>query len=135
MPGASLRSLTSGPSTLLVSSVSTPVLMIIARFGEPEPLIAAANPAEIERTDTKTITTPAIPIIATVDEPRRAGIVRRLTINTAIVCLSQFIGVFLSFPQSFSDSQTHRTHRRHDTCRQAHEYHQREANKIGRAHV
>src|SRR5678816_2099510 len=93
----------------LVSSVSAPVRRMRARSGEPDPVIAAANPAAIESTETKTMTTPAMPIMATADEPSREGIVRRLTDMTAIVCLSQFIEqpsyVFLS--ASVTVSYTH----------------------------
>jgi hypothetical protein len=73
--------------------VSEPVRNIRALSREPEPINAALNPAEMESTDTKTMTTPAMPMMATTEDPRREGIVRRLTDMTAIVCFSQFIGV------------------------------------------
>ena len=57
-------------------------------MGEPDPCIAAANPAAIDSTDTNTTTTPAMPMMATADELSRAGIVRRLSAITARVCLS-----------------------------------------------
>jgi hypothetical protein len=80
---------TSGPSRPLVNSVSEPLRMTSARPGEPDPCMAAEKPAAIDSTDTKTTTTPAIPMMATADELSLAGIVRRLSAITAAVCLSQ----------------------------------------------
>ena len=44
----------------LVISVSTPCRRISARSRAPVPVIAAENPAEIDSTETNTITTPAM---------------------------------------------------------------------------
>jgi hypothetical protein len=59
--------------------------MTSARDGDPEPRIAAVNPAAIDSTETNTTTTPAIPTIATPVDPRRRGMVRRLSDVTAMV--------------------------------------------------
>ena len=61
--------------------------MTMARVGEPESRIAAVNPEAIDSTDTSTMTTPAIPTMATPDEPRRCGIVRKLRAVTASIWL------------------------------------------------
>ena len=47
--------------------------------------MAAVNPEAIDSTETSTITTPAMPMMATPDEPRRCGMVRRLSAVTAMV--------------------------------------------------
>ena len=65
--------------------------MIRARRCDPVPAIAVRNPAAIDNTETKTTTTPAIPIMATAQDPILAGIVRRLVSITATVCLRKLI--------------------------------------------
>ena len=85
MPGACLMISTSGPPRPLVISLSAPLRMTSARLADPDPRMAAANPAEIDSTDTKTTTTPAMPITATADEPSLAGMVRRLSAMMATV--------------------------------------------------
>src|SRR5947207_7447077 len=127
MPGASLMILVSAPSIPLVISVSEPARSTSARLGEPDPPIACENPAEIDNTDTKTTTTPAIPIMATAEEPNRLGIVRRLTIMIAIVCLSQFTRCLLIPSKSVGNSQPHGPHCRHDSRQQAHQQHEHDA--------
>src|SRR5262249_32946314 len=127
MPGASLMILASVPSMPLVISVSEPARMTIARPGEPEPVIAAENPAEIDSTDTKTTTTPAIPIMATVEEPSLLGIVRRLSSITANVCLSHVMQFLLILSESVSNPQPHGPHCRHDSCQQPQHQHQQDS--------
>ena len=78
-PGACLMMSTSGPPSPLVISLSAPLRITSARTGEPDSSIAAAKPCAIDSTDTSTITTPAMPTIATPDEPSRCGMVRRLS--------------------------------------------------------
>src|SRR2546428_533061 len=124
MPGASLMILVSVPGIPLVISVSAPGRRISARPGEPDPVIACENPAEIDSTDTKTTTTPAIPMIATAEEPSLPGMVRRLSIRTATVCLSHLTSVP---PQSVGNPQPHGSHRRHDSRQQAHQQHEHDA--------
>ena len=85
MPGACLMTSTSGPPRPLVISLSAPLRMTMARVGDPDPRIAAVNPDAIESTDTNTTTTPAMPTMATPDEPSRCGMVRRLSAVTAMV--------------------------------------------------
>ena len=80
--------LVSVPAIALVISVSDPALITKARSAEPDPFIALENPAEIDRTETKTTTTPAMPMMATAEEPSLPGIVRRFSIITAVVCRS-----------------------------------------------
>ena len=65
MPGACLMMSTSAPETPLVISLSAPLRITSARSGDPDPCIAAANPAAIDSTDTNTTTTPAMPTMAT----------------------------------------------------------------------
>ena len=43
------------------------------------------KPSAIDSTAVKTMTTPAMPMIATIDEPRRCGIERRVTPVTAMI--------------------------------------------------
>src|SRR5439155_15753916 len=125
MPGASLMTVASVPSIPLVISVSEPSRMTSARPGEPAPIIAPANPAEIDSTDTKTTTTPAIPIMATAEEPSLLGTVSRLSSITAIVCLSHFTRFLLIPSESVGDPKAHRPHGRHAPCKQTHTQHQR----------
>ncbi len=73
------------PLTPLVISLSAPLRITSARVGEPEFCIAAVKPAAIESTDTSTTTTPAMPMMATPDELRRWGMVRRLSAVMAMV--------------------------------------------------
>ncbi|MEZ5283541.1 MAG: hypothetical protein R2712_01785 [Vicinamibacterales bacterium] len=80
----------SPPLMPLVISESAPLRMTSARAGLPDSPIAAVKPAAIDSTDTSTTTTPAMPTMATPDEARRCGIVRRLSAVTARVCASQF---------------------------------------------
>ena len=96
MPGASTISFASSPDSPLVISVSLPDRMTITRSGSPAPVIAALNPSAIDSTAVKTMTTPAMPMIATVDEPSRWPIDRRVTPVTAIVWEIQFM---VSCPQ------------------------------------
>ena len=95
-PGACLMMSTSGPPRPLVISLSAPLRITSARTGEPDASIAAAKPWAIDSTETSTITTPAMPTMATPDEPRRCGMVRRFSIVTAIVCLMKLNTVRLS---------------------------------------
>ena len=87
IPGACLMTSTSSPLSPLVISLSAPLRMTSARSGEPDDCIAAAKPAAIESTETKTTTTPAMPTIATPDELSRWGMVRTFSARTASVCL------------------------------------------------
>src|SRR5437763_14379630 len=56
-----------------------------ARLGDPATVIAALKPSPIDNTATNTMTTPAIPTIATTDEPSRWGIFRMPSDVTAMV--------------------------------------------------
>src|SRR5262245_58536987 len=107
MPGASLMILVSSPASPLVISVSEPARRTRARPVEPEPPIAAEKPAEIDSTDTNTTTTPAIPIIATAEEPSLLGIVSILSSVTATVCLSHLKQFLLVSSESVGYSQPH----------------------------
>ena len=71
MPGACRMRSDSVPLTPLVISLSAPLRITSARDGEPDSPIAAVKPAAIDSTDTSTTTTPAMPMMATPDEPRR----------------------------------------------------------------
>ena len=53
--------------------------------GEPGVAHRGRKPSAIDSTDTNTTTTPAMPTMATADEPSRCGIVRRLSAVTASV--------------------------------------------------
>jgi hypothetical protein len=53
--------------------------------------MAAWKPSAIDSTAVKTMTTPPMPTIATIDEPRRCGIERRVTPVTAIIWDNEFI--------------------------------------------
>src|ERR1700752_1991084 len=128
MPGACLMTSTSAPSRPLVISLSAPLRITGARLGEPDPVIAAEKPAAIDSTDTNTTTTPAIPTTATADELSRAGIVRRFSAVTAMICLSALAMISASPPpQRVGDREPHGGHRRHDARQHPHEGHQGDA--------
>src|SRR5687767_14129744 len=129
---------TSGPPRPLVITLSAPLRITIARTGDPDASMAATKPCAIDNTETSTITTPAIPTIATPDEPRRCGMVRRLTIVTANVCFRKFTVSFslwpstsksqnlqwLASPQRISDLEVHRVDRRPESGDDAERNHQ-----------
>src|SRR6478672_8790788 len=125
MPGASFTVSTPMLSMPLVSSLSAPLRRTSARSGEPEPRMAAEKPAAIDSTDTKTTTTPAMPTIATPDEPSRAGIVRRLSAITASVWRIHF--ATSASPERFGDPQPHGAPGGQRAGQHAHRQHQREA--------
>src|SRR5262245_7396054 len=77
---------TASPARPLVISVSLPALRISTTSGSPEAFIVAFTPSAIDRTATKTSTTPAMPMTATAEEPSRAGMERMLTPVTAMIC-------------------------------------------------
>ena len=87
---------TSGPPRPLVISLSAPLRITSARTVEPDCSMAAEKPCAIDSTDTSTMTTPAMPTMATPEEPRRCGMVRRFSIVTAMVCLMKFTISFSS---------------------------------------
>ncbi len=86
MPGACLMMSVSGPPRLLVISESAPLRMTSTRSGEPASAIAILNPSAIDSTAIRTMTTPAMPIMPTIDELSLWGIVRMLRSVTATVC-------------------------------------------------
>src|SRR5688572_22026861 len=126
MPGACLMTSTSGPSSPLVSSVSAPLRITSARPGEPEPCIAAAKPAAIDSTETNTTTTPAIPIMATADELRRAGMVRKFSAMMAAVWAIHFTS---GSPQGVGDPQLHCAERRRRPGEEPHGDHECDADR------
>jgi hypothetical protein len=71
VPGACLITSTSFRLRPLVISLSAPLRITMARDGEPEPRIAAVKPDAIDSTETNTTTTPAMPTMATPDDPSR----------------------------------------------------------------
>ena len=85
MPGAWRIRSDSVPLTPLVISLSAPLRITSARLGDPASDIAAVKPEAIDSTDTSTTTTPAMPMIATPEEPSRCGMVRRFSSVTATV--------------------------------------------------
>src|SRR5262245_43601340 len=98
---------TSGPGITLVISSSEPERMTMARPGEPALAIAVNRPSAIDSTATKTTTTPAMPTIATAEEPARCGSVRRLRRVTAPICVSQDIS---RLSQRIRDADAHGAH-------------------------
>src|SRR5688572_5657197 len=126
MPGACLITSMSAPSSPLVISVSAPLRITSARLGEPDPCMAAENPAAIDSTETNTTTTPAMPTIATAEELRRAGIVLRFSAITAVVCRSHRIS---GPPQRVGDPEPHRTERRCRARQESHRQHQGDADR------
>src|SRR5262249_39752871 len=111
-------------SNPLVISSSAPVRITSARSGEPALCIAAKKPSAIDKTATNTMTTPAIPMTATAEEPSRCGIVRRLTTVTAATCVSQDTS---GLSQGVGDFDAHRPRCRHDACYQAESNHEADA--------
>jgi len=73
------------------SATILPLRMTMMREGEPAPTTVFWNPSLIDSTETSTTTTPAMPTIATADEPARCGSVRRLRSVTAPIWVSQDI--------------------------------------------
>src|SRR5207244_2161990 len=69
--------------------------------GSPTVAMAALKPSAIDSTPRKTTTTPAMPMIATVDDPSRWRIERRLTPVTAMICES----MTLVPPQGVHDAE------------------------------
>ncbi len=61
----------------LTISLSAPLRRTMAASGDPEAVIARRNPAAIESTPTSTSTTPAMPMIVAMTEPRRCGTLNR----------------------------------------------------------
>ena len=59
----------SSPPNPLVISVSLAARRTMTVRGSPVPCMAARNPSAIERTAVNTMTTPAMPMTATVDDP------------------------------------------------------------------
>jgi hypothetical protein len=55
-------------------------------LSEPDCSIAAEKPWAIDSTDTSRLTTPAMPMMATPEDPSRCGMVRRFSSVTAMVC-------------------------------------------------
>jgi hypothetical protein len=78
-PGASEMIRVSSRSRPLIISLSLPARSTIAVSGAAVEVIAFLTPSAIENTAIDTITTPATPTIVASEEPRRWGIVRRLT--------------------------------------------------------
>ena len=70
-PGACLITSVSAPPSPLVISESAPLRMMRTRLGEPAAVMAARNPSAIDNTATNAITTPAMPTMATTEEPSR----------------------------------------------------------------
>src|SRR5262245_14063083 len=99
-----MMSTSAGPSPLVIS-LSAPLRITSARLSEPDSSIAAAKPCAIDNTETSTITTPAMPTMATPEEPSRCGMVRRLSNVTAMVWLIRFTS---APPQRVGDLEVHR---------------------------
>src|SRR6266404_4387030 len=119
-PGASAITRVSSRPKPLTISLSAPLRRIIAELGEAEEAIALRKPAAIERTPTRTPTTPAMPITAAMTEPRRCGMPIKPNLVTAPTCESQLMGPdILHSPQRVGDAQAHRAHRREDPSQHA----------------
>jgi hypothetical protein len=84
----------------LTISLSAPLRRTIAASGEPEAVMAFWNPAPIERTPTRTATTPAMPMTAAATDPRRCGMLSKPNLLTETICESQLMGpdMFRSHP-------------------------------------
>src|SRR6478735_3690306 len=108
-PGACLMMSTSGAEIPLVISLSAPLRSTSARESDPVCSIAAEKPCAIDNTDTSTITTPAMPTMATPEEPSRCGMVLKFNIVTANVWEIKFTS---GPPQRVGDLQVHRRERR-----------------------
>src|SRR5690606_3722594 len=111
----------SGPPRPLVISESAPLRITMARSGDPASCIDALNPSAIDSTATRTTTTPAMPMMATMDDPSRCGMVRRLSTVTATICLSPPTSVP---PQRIGDAQANGLCGRERTGQQAQDGHQ-----------
>ena len=122
MPGVSMMSRAVSPLRPLVISVSLPARMTITVCGSPTPAIAALKPSAIDSTPRKTTTTPAMPMIATADEPSRCRIDRRLTRGDRDDLRQHGLGP----PQGVDDAEPLRLERRHGAGREPqHDHHQR----------
>ena len=65
--------------------MSLPARITMIVRGSPTEAIAALKPSPIDSTPRKTTTTPAMPMMATVDDPSRWRIERRFTLDTAMI--------------------------------------------------
>ena len=113
----------SSPENPLVISVSLPVRSTMIRSGSPAFVIADLNPSAIERTDTKTITTPAMPMMATIGG---AGpLADRAQVDAGD---GNDLGQHRSAPaQRVNDFEAARLQRRHHAGHQAEHQHQHDA--------
>ena len=101
MPGVSMIRRAVSPLRPLVISVSLPARITMTVCGSPTSLIAFRKPSAIDSTPRNTSTTPAMPMIATTEEPIRCEIDRRLTPVTAKICES----IALVPPQRVDDAK------------------------------
>src|SRR3954454_4245531 len=137
MPGACFMISTASPASPLVISLSAPPRMMMARSGAPAVCIVREKPSAIDRTATKTITTPAMPTTATADEPRRSRMVRMLSQATEKIWVKNDMALcLLSLPQRVGDLQPHGAGRRQDAGRDAGHHHQHHAqHEVARGEV
>ena len=129
--GASAISFACSPSRPLVISVSAPSRRTRTVSGDPASIKTFRNPSPIDNTAMNTMTTPAMPITATADEPSRWRIVRMFNAVTAKICEIQFTSVS---PERVYDPEPVRPERRQDAGRdpQADDYRDAESELVRR---
>ncbi len=91
-PAASPMIRTSSRDRALTISLSEPARITTAVSGDPVDCMVARKPSAIESTAMNTATTPAIPTMATMEEPSRWRIVRMFSSVTIATCDSQPMG-------------------------------------------
>ena len=86
-----------GPPRPLIISPSAPLRRMITVSGDPDTVMACRNPFAIDKTATKTATTPAIPKTAAAVDPLREKTVIRLNVESEKTCRSQLIGPVMGY--------------------------------------
>src|SRR6185369_2654041 len=118
-PGASAMMRVFSLMKPLTISLSAPPRKTMAASAEPDVAITCLNPAAMERTATRTPTTPATPTRAAKTEPSRCGTLSRPNRVVAATCENQLTGPAISHPpQGIGHSQAHRLQGGKQTGRQ-----------------
>ena len=85
-PGASAMMRASSPTTQLIISEVAPLRRTMALSGDAEFSIVLRMPCAMDSTLTITATTPAIPMMAVIEDPMRCGKERRLNSAIETIC-------------------------------------------------
>src|SRR5580692_10803725 len=115
---------------LLLSSASDPPRSTMTRSGRPLSAMVWRNPVAMASTETRTATTPAMPITITLEEPARCGRVCMPIEVKAMSCLNIVLRARLALlHESIDHVQAHRAQRRRGADQERKQY--READAAG----